>query len=100
MVDANSLAQSFQSTAAAVAGASTSVSQSINSTVSQINGLTSQIATLNGAVQKGDGRDAGAQAQLYSSLETLSGLVNINVLQQPDGGVNVTLSERRRIGYG
>ncbi len=92
MVDANSLAQSFQTTAAAVAGASTSVSQGINSTVSQINGLTSQIATLNGAVQTGDGRDAGVQAQLYSSLETLSGLVNINVLQQPDGGVNVTLS--------
>ena len=30
--------------------------------------------------------------RLYSSLETLSGLVNISVLHQPDGSVDVTLS--------
>ena len=92
MVAASSLAQSFQTTAAAVAGASQSVSQNIGSTVGQINRLTSQIATLNADIQNGGAQDAGMQAQLYSSLETLSGLVNIDVLQQPDGSVNVTLS--------
>jgi flagellar hook-associated protein 1 len=92
MVAAGSLAQSFQTTAAAVATASTSVSQDIGSTVGQINQLTSQIATLNTEIQTGGGQDEGMQAQLYSSLETLSGLVNISVLQQPGGIVNVTLS--------
>jgi flagellar hook-associated protein 1 FlgK len=92
MVDASALAQSFQTTAAAVAGASASVTQSIDSTVSQINQLTSQVAAVNAQIQNGGAQDEGLQAQLYSSLETLSGLVNIGVLQQPDGAVNVTLS--------
>ncbi len=92
MVDASSLAQSFQTTAAAVASASTNISQDIGSTVGQINQATSQIAALNTEIQNGGEKDEGIQAQLYSSLETLSGLVNISVLQQPDGGVDVTLS--------
>jgi flagellar hook-associated protein 1 FlgK len=92
MVAANSLAQSFQTTAAAVASASQSVSQNINDTVGQINRLTSQVATLNADIQNGGQHDEGMQAKLYSALETLSGLVNISVLQQPGGSVNVTLS--------
>ena len=89
---ASSLAQSFQTTAAAVSTASQSVSQDIDNTVGQINRLTNQVATLNADIQNGGAHDEGMQAQLYSSLETLSGLVNINVLQQPGGSVNVTLS--------
>jgi flagellar hook-associated protein 1 FlgK len=92
IVAAGTLAQSFQTTAAAVAGASTSVTQSIDDTVGQINQLTSQVASFNTEIQDGNQKDAGIQAQLYSSLESLSGLVNINVLQQPGGSVNVTLS--------
>jgi len=92
IVAAGSLAQSFQTTAAGVATASTNISQDISNTVGQINQLTSQIASLNTQIQNGGHGDEGMQAQLYSSLETLSGLVNINVLQQPGGVVNVTLS--------
>jgi flagellar hook-associated protein 1 FlgK len=92
MVAASSLAESFQATAAALATASTSVAQSVGDTVDQINGLTAQVATLNADVKNGGSKDEGLQAQLYSSLESLSGLVNIGVLQQPDGSVNVTLS--------
>jgi flagellar hook-associated protein 1 FlgK len=92
IVAASSLAQSFQATAAGVASASASVTQSIGDTVGQINQLTGQVATLNADIQDGGQQDAGFQAQLYSSLETLSGLVNINVLQQPGGSVDVTLS--------
>jgi len=92
MVAASALAQSFQTTAAAVAGASQSISQDIGNTVGQINQLTSQIAALNAHIQNGAAQDQGTQAQLYSSLESLSGLVNISVLQQPGGVVNVTLS--------
>jgi len=92
MVAANSLAQSFQTTAAAVANASQLVSQDIGNTVGQINRLTNQVATLNANIQDGGQHDEGMKAQLYSALETLSGLVNISVLQQPGGSVNVTLS--------
>lgn len=92
MLAANSLAQSFQTTAAAVSSASQSVSQTIGATVGQINQLTSQVATLNADIQNGGQHDAGMQAQVYNALETLSGLVNIGVLRQSDGSVDVTLS--------
>jgi flagellar hook-associated protein 1 FlgK len=92
IVAAGSLTQSFRTTSAAVASASTSISQDIDNTVGQVNQLTSQIATLNTQIQSGGEGDEGIQAQLYSSLETLSGLVNISVLGQPGGAVNVTLS--------
>jgi flagellar hook-associated protein 1 FlgK len=92
MVAAGSLAQSFRTTAAAVAAASTNVGQDIGNTVAQINRLTSQVAGVNTAIQNGGQNDAGLQTQLYNSLETLSGLVDIGVLHQPDGSVNVALA--------
>lgn len=92
IVAAGSLALSFQATAAAIAGASTSVTNEIGSTVGQINQATAQLATINDQIQSGGQHDQGLQARLYSSLETLSGLVNIHVLRQPDGGVDVSLS--------
>jgi flagellar hook-associated protein 1 len=51
MVAAGSLAQSFQTTAASVSAASTSVSQDIDNTVGQINQLTSQVAAVNAQIQ-------------------------------------------------
>ena len=92
LVAAGALAQSFQTTAAAVGTASASIGQSIGNTLNQINRLTGQLANLNHAIQNAGIKDEGQQAQVYSSLETLSGLVNSSVLQQPDGSVNVTLS--------
>lgn len=92
MVAASSLAQGFQTTAAAVAAASTNVTQDIGNTVDQINQLTGQLAALNTQLQDGGQKDEGLQAQVYNSLESLSGLVNISVLQQSDGSVDVTLS--------
>ena len=89
---AGSLAQSFNTTAAAVGSVAQSVSQSIGDTVSQINGLTGQLASLNASVENGGQQDAGVSAQIYSSLETLSGLVNIQVLPQTNGAVEVTLA--------
>ena len=85
------LAQSFQSTAAAVASVAQSVTQDIQHTVDQINQLTSQSATLNGDCRMAASTTTGCRRRLYNSLQSLSGLVNINVLPQPDGGVNVTL---------
>jgi flagellar hook-associated protein 1 FlgK len=92
IVAAGALGQSFQATAAGVAGASQSISQNIDTTVNQINRLTTQVANLNNSIQHGGQHDEGMQAQLYSSLETLAGLVNIGVVNQPTGGVDVTLA--------
>jgi flagellar hook-associated protein 1 FlgK len=92
MVAASSLAQSFQATAASVAAASPTITGNINDAVGQIDQLTGQIAGINAQIQNGGQQDEGLQATLYSSIESLSGLVNINVLQQPGGSVDVTLS--------
>jgi flagellar hook-associated protein 1 FlgK len=89
---ASSLAQSFNTAAAGVASASQSVTRSIVSSVSQVNTLTGQLANLNQQVLNGGQHDAGLSAQIYSTLETLSGLVNIQVLPQSDGTMQVTLS--------
>jgi len=89
---ASALGQSFQTTAAAVANVSQSVTQGISATVSQINGLTGQLANLNAQVINGGQHNAGLSAQIYSNLETLSGLVNLQVLPQQDGSVQVCLS--------
>jgi len=92
MLAASSVAQSFNATTAAISSASQSAGQQISDTVGQINQLTGQIATLNQQLNNGSSSDAGYEAQLYSDLETLSGLANITVLHQPDGSVNVALS--------
>jgi flagellar hook-associated protein 1 len=92
MNDAGALVQSFQTTAAGVHNVSQSTDQSIRDTVNQINQLSSQLSSLNAAVGQGGQHDAGLQAQIYSTLESLSGLVNISVLPQPDGTVNVMVS--------
>jgi flagellar hook-associated protein 1 FlgK len=92
MDSAGSLVASFQTAAAAVAGVSRNTDQSIHDTVDQINGLTAQLASLNAGVQNGGLHDAGLQARIYSTLETLSGLADITVLPQQDGTVMVSLT--------
>ncbi len=92
MTAAASLAQSFNATAAAVASESQAVTQGIAATVSQVNSLTGQLAAMNTAVEQGGQHDAGLSAQIYNTVETLSGLVNIQVLPQADGAMQVTLS--------
>ncbi|MGA2134220.1 MAG: flagellar hook-associated protein FlgK [Bryobacteraceae bacterium] len=90
---ATSLAQSFNTTAAGVSSVSQSLTQDVSGTVQQINDLTGQLAGLNAAAARGGQDDAGLSAQIYNTLQTLSGLVNIQVLPQPDGSVQVTLSD-------
>jgi len=92
MDDAANVVQNFHTTAAAVANVAQSNAQSITSTVGQINQLSSQLASLNAGVQNGGQKDAGLQAQIYSTLQSLSGLVNITVLPQQDGTVTVSMT--------
>lgn len=88
---AGAVAQSFNTTAAAVGNVAQSVSQGVGDTVRQINDLTGQLAKLNAAVDNGGQHDAGLSSQIYNTLEKLSGLVGIQVMPQPDGTMQVTL---------
>jgi flagellar hook-associated protein 1 FlgK len=88
---ATNLAQSIQQTATNIEQLRTQTDTQLSGTVSNINSLTSQIATINGEIQQGDKNDAGVQAQLYNSLEQLSNLVPIQVSTASDGTATVLL---------
>jgi flagellar hook-associated protein 1 FlgK len=88
---AATLAQAFNQTATQISDISSEAVQQANSTVAQINSLTTGIAALNAQIQGGAQNDAGVQASLSSSLQTLSGLANISVNYASDGSVSVLL---------
>ncbi len=88
---AATLAQAFNQTAAQISQVSSEATGQADSTVTQINSLTAQIAALNAQIQGGAQNDAGVQADLSNSLETLSGLVNISVNYASDGSASVLL---------
>ena len=90
---AGQLARSFQQTASGLAQQGSDTGGQITSTVNDINSLASTIAQINaeGRVDPNGGVDAGVDAKLNSSLESLSQLAGITVLQQTNGQVNVYL---------
>jgi len=88
---ATNFAQQVQQTATNVEQLRTQTDTQLSGTVSNINSLTSQIATINGEIQGGDKNDAGVQSQLYNALEQLSNLAPINVSTASDGTAVVLL---------
>jgi flagellar hook-associated protein 1 FlgK len=88
---ASALAQAFNQTAAQISQASSGAVQQAAAVVTQINSLTTQIAGLNAQIQNGARDDAGVQASLNSSLESLSQLANISVTYASDGSASVLL---------
>lgn len=84
---AGNVASAFGSVAASLDQQRTQVDAGIQTTVSQINGLASQIRQLNSA--SGGTSDAGSDAQLRNALDQLSSLVDITVTKAPDGKVSV-----------
>ena len=89
--DAATVAQDFNNTASGLLNQATGMQQATSSTIAQINTLSATIAQINqqNRIDLSGGVDAGVDAQLNSTLEQLSQLVNISVLQQPDGLVSV-----------
>jgi flagellar hook-associated protein 1 FlgK len=85
------VAQNFQITASGLAGQGTNIDSEARSTISEINHLAGIVATINGQnrVDPSGGVDAGVDAQLNSTLEQLSQLVNFTALQQTDGTVTI-----------
>jgi len=88
---AQSVAQSFQSAAASLSQITTSTNQQISSNVSQINTLTAAIQQANIAIQSNTTPDAGLDANLHASLESLSQLADITVSFAPNGTATVLL---------
>jgi len=85
---AGNVASAFHVAAASLDGQRSQVDSGIQTTVSQINGLASQIRQLNIEAAKG-GNDAGVDAQLRNALDQLSSLVDIQAQQAPNGSVTV-----------
>ncbi|THD59479.1 flagellar hook-associated protein FlgK [Phenylobacterium sp.] len=75
---------------------STSVDSQATSDVSQVNTLLGQISSLNSEIARGSvngGDVTGSQNQEQQLVTQLSSLMNINVTQTPQGGVNIRSTE-------
>ncbi len=88
---AQNVAQSFNQAATGVQQLEQQTDSQLQGTVDQINQLTSQIANFNSQIRSGGANDAGLQAQVYNTLEQLSGLANIQVRTESDGTVSVLM---------
>jgi len=88
---AQSVAQAFNQTATSVQQLEQQTDGQLQSTINQINQLTSRIATYNSQIRTGSANDGGLQAQLYNALESLSGLTNIQARVESDGTVSVLM---------
>ena len=88
---AQAVAQSFQSAAASLSQITNSVNQQISSNVNQINNLTAAIQQANIAIQNNTTPDAGLDANLHASLESLSQIADITVAYAPNGTATVLL---------
>lgn len=90
---ASTVAQQFNDSATGLLNQGTALTQQAQSIIANINQLGSTIAEVNSQdrVDPSGTVNAGADAQLYSSLEQLSQYVNFTTLQQPDGSVTVLL---------
>jgi flagellar hook-associated protein 1 FlgK len=86
--NAQSLAQSINQVATTLGNAATQSVSDTSSTVSQINTLADQIAKLNSQISA-DPNDANLDADMTSSLDQLSSLVNFSTLKQSDGTLDI-----------
>ena len=88
---AQAVAQSFQSAAASLSQVTNNVNQQISSNVNQINNLTAAIQQANIAIGNSNAPDAGLDANLHASLESLSQLADVTVSFAPNGTATVLL---------
>jgi flagellar hook-associated protein 1 FlgK len=90
---AATVAQQFNAAASGLSSQGANLNQQTRSIVGSINQLASSIAEVNSQdrVDPSGTVNAGVDAQLYSSLESLSQYVNFTTLPQPDGTISVLL---------
>src|SRR5262249_16895223 len=88
---AQQAASAFQQAAAQLGTIRSATSNDLQSTVTQINQDVAKVQEYNASLTRQTGPDAGAQAQLESTLEDLSGLAGIQVLPRIGGSITVLL---------
>lgn len=99
---AGAVATAFNQTAAGLIKAEHQVDQQVGSNVDAINHLAGQIRDLN-ATRMQDAAsksDAGLDAQMYSTLQSLASYANFTVLQQPNGTMSVLLGGQTALVIG
>jgi flagellar hook-associated protein 1 FlgK len=89
---ANTVAQSFQGLANSLSQTAQQIDGQVGSTVQQINTIASQIQQYNVQRLQTAGSNPGADAQLYSALDSLSQLTNFTTVTQSNGTVTVLLA--------
>ncbi len=89
----DSLAKTFQSTHTQLNGLLSDVGQTLQTQTQAADALASQIATLNGQIVVAEGGGGGESNALRDQrdavIKKLSGLMNVQTVQQPNGVVNV-----------
>jgi flagellar hook-associated protein 1 FlgK len=89
--NARQVAQAFQQASANLSKSSSDIDQQLQQTVTDINGLASQLRDYNVMRLNGNRNDPGLDAQIHSTLEQLSQFADITATTQPDGSVTVLL---------
>jgi flagellar hook-associated protein 1 FlgK len=99
---ARSLSGDIRQTANGIQQISTNTAVQTTSVVSQINQLAGQIASINQQFQSNvsSEQDSGLDAQLHSSLESLSQLADFTLVKNGDGTYNVALGGQTQIVVG
>ena len=91
LAQAQTVAQSFQAASANLTQTTVSVNQQISSTVDQINKLSATIQSINAAIASSATPDAGLDANLHASLESLAQIADVTVTYAPNGTATVLL---------
>lgn len=100
--DAAGVANAFNAAADGLGNAVSTISTSAKNTLTAINNTLADIAKLNSQISAGSqlSPDAGLEARMYSSLETLSQYVGIQTQVAADGTINVSLAGQRPLVVG
>lgn len=86
---ASQVAATFQQSAAQLDQVRNTVNGDLQTTVASVNQIAAQIQQYNISKQSSSTPDAGRDAQLYSALEQLSQLVDVQTTTNSDGTINV-----------
>jgi flagellar hook-associated protein 1 FlgK len=95
---ADELAQSFHEMAGRLSDAQRQADTRVRSTVEEINALAEQIRSLNHSMgASGPEGRLPLQDQMSNLLRSLNNLVNVDVVQRNDGGVDITVGSGRAL---
>ena len=95
---ANELTQAFHETAGRMSDAQRQADTRVRSTVEEINAVAAQIATLNRSMgASGPEARLPLQDQMSTLLRELNTLVNADIVERPEGGVDVTVGNGRAL---